>query len=157
MQIACGGTVKRVIALRLAPGEDVLQGLQSAVEKAGINNGIIMSGIGSLNGARYFDPIPLPEKKAKYGYGEALELRGPIELVSLNGMICQGVKGETLFHLHGSFSDQYGNAWGGHLIEGNKVLLTVDVVIGEIDGLHMGRRYDEDLDVFLFNPTEKKS
>ena len=33
-----------------------------------------------------------------------------------------------------SLSDRYGSAHGGHLVEGTRVLLTVDVVIAEIGG-----------------------
>ena len=42
------GRLGRVVVLRLKPGTDVLLGLQEACEKAGINNGVILSAIGSL-------------------------------------------------------------------------------------------------------------
>ena len=51
-------------------------------------------------------------------------------------------------------SDRYGNAHGGHLAEGTKVLLTVDVIIAEIEGLVMGRQVDEELEVPIFNPRQ---
>lgn len=154
MQVAVGN-IGRVIALRMAPGEDILASLTQACKDNNFNNGIIMSGIGSLNGARFFDPICLPHKKAQYGYSDPIVLNGPIELLSATGMVCQGVEGETLFHVHLSLSDQNGGGWGGHLIEGNKVLLTADFVLGEINDLRMGRRWDEDLETFIFNPTGK--
>lgn len=146
------GKIGRTLAFRLEPGELVLEGIQRACEDSNIKNGVIISGIGSLDGARYFNPIPMQNKKAGYGYGEELVLRGPIELVNVNGMICEGNEGETLLHVHCGFSDQYGNAYGGHLIEGNKVLLTVDIIVGEIEDMTMGRRYDENLEVFVFDP-----
>lgn len=155
MQLAQGG-LKRVVAIRMAPGEDVLEGLKRACEETGIKHGMILGGIGSLDGAQFFDPIPIPEKKAGYGYGEALRLEGPIELVSLSGMICEGEDGQVMFHVHASLSGQDGSAYGGHLIDGNKVLLTVDVILGEIEGIRMGRRFDEDLDVFIFDPKPAK-
>lgn len=149
------GSIKRMVAFRLAPGEDVLEGLKQACEKHHINNGIILSAIGSLNGARFFDPVVLPNKKAGYGYSEPIELTGPIELVTAVGMICHNEQDELLFHVHIGLSDENGKGYGGHLIEGNKVLLTVDMVIGEIDELTMGRRFDEDLEVYLFHPHNK--
>ncbi len=152
---SASGNISRVVAVRLAPGEDLMEGLAQACEAHKLNSGLIMTGIGSLNGARFCDPMPLPQKKAGYGYGEPINLTGPIELVSTSGMICFGEKGETLFHIHCCFSDQNGGAYGGHLIEGNRVLLTADFIIGEIDGLSMGRRFDQDLDVFIFNPRPK--
>ncbi len=154
MQVAPGGSIKKVVAVRMAPGEDVLEGLRQACEQAGIKHGMILGGIGSLNGARFFNPIPMPEKKAGYGYGAAIELHGPIELVSLSGMICCGDDGKTMFHVHAGMSGQDGGGYGGHLIEGNKVLLTVDVMLGEIEGIKMGRRFDPDLEVFIFHPQQ---
>ena len=149
------GKIGKILAFRLEPGEYVLEGIKKACEDANIKNGVIISGIGSLDGARYFNPIPINDKKSGYGYGEELILRGPIELVNVNGMICEDEDKQTLLHIHCGFSDQYGNAYGGHLIDGNKVLLTVDIVVGEIEGMIMGRRYDENLEVFVFNPKSK--
>lgn len=151
MQIA-KGSIGNVIVFRLPPGEDILSGLKRACELSDIHNGVILSGIGSLNGARFYDPVSLPQKKAGYGYGEAIILAGPIELINLSGMLCQGEKGETLFHIHCGLSDEHGAAYGGHLIEGNTVLLTVEITIAELTGIHMGRKYDPDLEVYVLNP-----
>ena len=70
------GRLGRVIALRLKPGTDVLLGLTEACKRAGINNGVILSAIGSLDGVSYCNPVELPDKKAGYGYGEGLDLTG---------------------------------------------------------------------------------
>ncbi len=148
------GTISRVVAIRLRPGMDIVEGIISVCKEKGIKNGIILSAIGSLNGARFFDPVELPDKKAGYGYSDPIVLEGPIELVSLNGMICNN-DGEILTHFHFSLSDKDGRGFGGHVIEGNKVLLTVDVVIGELAGINMGRSYDPELELEIFNPKEK--
>ena len=68
------GNLTRVIAVRLRPGTDVLLGLTEACRRAGINNGVILSAIGSLDGVAYCNPVELPDKKAGYGYGEVLHL-----------------------------------------------------------------------------------
>ena len=147
------GKLGRLIALRLKPGTDVLLGLQEACERNGINNGVILSAIGSLNGVQYCNPVELPTK-AGYGYGEILHLTGPIELTNASGIICHDDEGNTNLHVHISLSDRHGNAHGGHLVEGTKVLLTVDVILAEIEGLVMGRKFDEDLEVPLFAPRQ---
>ncbi len=149
------GELKRVIAVRLRPGTDVLLGLEEACKRAGINNGVILSAIGSLDGVQFCNPVELPEKKAGYGYGETLHLTGPIELTNASGIICHDDQGVTNLHVHISLSDRHGNAHGGHLVEGTKVLLTVDVVIAEIGGLVMGRKFDEELEVPLFAPRQQ--
>ena len=147
------GKLGRVIAVRLKPGTDVLLGLQEACERNGINNGVILSAIGSLQDPHFCNPVELPTK-AGYGYGETLHLTGPIELTSASGIICHDDEGNTNMHVHMTVTDRHGNAHGGHLVEGTKVLLTVDVILAEIEGLVMGRKFDEELEVPLFAPRQ---
>jgi uncharacterized protein len=148
------GKLGRVIAVRLRPGTDVLLGLTEACKRNNLNNGVILSAIGSLDGVKFCNPVELPESKAGYGYGEVLHLTGPIELTSAAGIICHDDEGVTNLHVHVSLSDRYGNAHGGHLVEGTKVLLTVDVILAEIEGLVMGRKFSEELGVPLFAPRQ---
>lgn len=147
------GKLGRVIAVRLKPGTDVLLGLQEACERNGINNGVILSAIGSLQDPHFCNPVELPTK-AGYGYGETLHLTGPIELTNASGIICHDDQGNTNLHVHMTVTDRHGNAHGGHLVEGTKVLLTVDVILAEIEGLVMGRKFDEELEVPLFAPRQ---
>ena len=142
------GRLSRVIAVRLRPGTG------DPCRRSGINSGVILSAIGSLDGVAYCNPVELPDRKAGYGYGEILHLTGPIELTSGTGIICHDPEGNTNLHVHMGLSDRYGNAHGGHLAEGTKVLLTVDVIIAEIEGLVMGRQFDEELEVPIFNPRQ---
>ncbi|MCI8810015.1 MAG: DNA-binding protein [Oscillibacter sp.] len=146
------GRLGRVIAVRLRPGTDVLPGLEEACKRARINNGVIVSIIGSLSEVRFCDPIEIAGKRAKYGYGDPLQLEGPIELTSASGIICHDDEGVTNLHVHVTLSDKDGNAYGGHLVNGTKVLLTTDVVIAEIEGVVMGRKFDEELEVPIFSP-----
>ena len=147
------GKLGRVIAVRLKPGTDVLLGLQEACERNGINNCVILSAIGSLQDPHFCNTVELPTK-AGYGYGETLHLTGPIELTSASGIICHDDEGNTNLHVHMTVTDRHGNAHGGHLVEGTKVLLTVDVILAEIEGLVMGRKFDEELEVPLFAPRQ---
>ena len=151
--VTAQGGFGRVIAVRLKPGTDVLVGLREACERNGINNGVILSAIGSLQDPHFCNPVELPTK-AGYGYGETLHLTGPIELTSASGIICHDDEGNTNLHVHMTVTDRHGNAHGGHLVEGTKVLLTVDVILAEIEGLVMGRKFDEELEVPLFAPRQ---
>ena len=148
------GSLKRVVALRLKPGTDVLLGLEEACKRAGISNGVILSGLGSLDGVRFCNPIYIPEKKAKYGYGEPTYLDEVIELTGLSGIICHDDEGVTNLHVHVTLSDKDGKAYGGHLVEGTRVLMTADIVLGEIEGVSMLREYDGDMDVYLLHPQQ---
>lgn len=150
------GTLGRVVTFRLKPGTDVLLGLTELCRQKGIRNGVIVSAIGSLDNVQFCDPIVIPESKAGYGYGRTLHLAGPIELLSASGLICHD--GDALsLHIHIDLSDANGNAYGGHLVEGTTVLLTLDGVIAEINGIDMGRQYSEELEVPVFHPVQKSA
>ena len=114
---------------------------------------MILSAIGSLDGVDYCNPVELPTA-AGYGYGETLHLTGPIELLSASGVICHNDQGEVNLHVHVSLSNRHGGGHGGHLVEGTKVLLTVDAVIAEIGGLVMGRQWNNELEIPLFAPSQ---
>ena len=148
------GKLGKTIAVRLRPGTDVLLGLTEACERHGINNGVIVSAIGSLNGVRFCSVDALPDTKAGYGYSEVLSLEGPIELTGASGIICHDRENKTNLHVHVTLSDPKGRAFGGHLTEGTKVLLTLDAVIGEIDGIIMGREFNDELGIPLFAPKQ---
>lgn len=147
------GKFGRVIALRLKPGTDVLPGLTEACVKNNIQNGVIVSGIGSLDGAKFCNPIPIPTAVAGYGYGKPTELTGAIELTGMSGVICNS-DGEINLHVHVNLSDRNGSAFGGHLVEGTPVLLTCDCVIAELEGLILDRKYDESLGVPICTPKQ---
>lgn len=149
------GALKRGVAFRLSPGEDILEGIIEVCRQYGIRHGVILSGVGSMDGARFCDVDVLPGTKTGYGYSDPIVHTEPIELLSASGCICEGGGGETLLHVHCCFSDPKGNAYGGHLLEGNRVLVTADFVIGEFEGISMDRRFNEELGVYIINPRQK--
>ena len=153
-EMAQGG-MGRVLVVRLKPGTDVLLGLQAACEEAGIKNGVIVSALGSLSRVSICNPTEQPGTKMGYGYGMPQILHGPWELLSASGVICHEENGELNLHVHISLSDPNGNAFGGHLTEGTKVLITVDAVIAELDGIQMERKYDDSVGFTILSPREE--
>ncbi|HSK68505.1 MAG TPA: PPC domain-containing DNA-binding protein [Candidatus Limnocylindria bacterium] len=156
MEKVVTGSVGKVHAFRLEVGEPFLESLQKVCEEHNIKNGVILSCMGSLDGARFFAPAEIPGKKFPYGYGEPTVLTGPIELYGATGFFSHGENNEVLLHVHVSLGDSEGKGYVGHLINGNKALFTIDVVLLEIEGINMGRRYHEDLGVYLFAPGAKE-
>lgn len=152
IEMAQGG-LGRVIVVRLRPGADVLLSLEEACRRNHIENGVILSAIGSLQSPQFCDVVELPTK-AGYGYGETLHLTGPIELTSASGIICHDEEGKINLHVHIDLCDRHGNAHGGHLVEGTKVLLTLDAVIAEVEGVDMRRKYNDELGVPLLAPMQ---
>lgn len=148
------GKVKNVYAVRLEAGEDVIAGIKEVCNKYGIKHGVIVSGLGSLKKASFFDPTPIPGKPGGYGYGDAIEMEGGIELISLSGVICEDDNKNVSLHVHGAFADGDGNAYAGHMNEGNYVLITVELIIEEFEDIFMARTLDKELGMMLFSPIQ---
>lgn len=62
---------------------------------------------------------------------------GHFEIVSLVGTF-----NESTSHLHLSVSDSTGSTIGGHVLEGNKIYTTAEIVIGELSDVEFARELD---------------
>lgn len=151
---AAKGTIKNVYAVRFEPGEDVQESILKVCEQYEIRHGMILTALGSLNGASFFDPAPIPGKPGLYAYGDPIELPAPVELISLSGIICEGEGGDTQCHIHCSMADEKGTTYSGHFKEGNKVLTTVEMVIAEVSQIYMGREVEPTRGVSVFSPRQ---
>lgn len=111
----------RLFALRFDPGEDVLLALREAVEREGIRNAVILSGVGSLSAYHYHvvASTNLPPGNV-FEQGE-----GGYDIVNVNGVVIEG-----RVHAHITFSDTRA-AYGGHLEEGCTVLTFAVIVVAE--------------------------
>jgi len=114
-----------------------------------------LSAIGSLQKLTVM--VLTPNEKTKLGaaYTDPQTIPGPIEILGIQGVILNSEEGNVILHLHGTFSDEEGKVYGGHVapIEGeNPILATLDVIIGEITDAKMTLRYDEETDLNIFCP-----
>lgn len=143
------GNLSRVVVIRLHPGEDLIEGIIAACEAHGLKSGVITSCIGSLQRASFFTVVPLANKIGA-GYGDPIEVEGPLELVSAQGTIGSDVEANLLIHMHGSLSDSRGNLHGGHLIKGKcRILITCEVMIAFLDGVRTEQQYDPEVEMNL--------
>ena len=101
-------TMKRVVLVRIAPGEDILLGLRQAVVDHSISNGLFLTGFGS----KAIGTEPFIQ---------------PLDICSFNGYVLDGK-----VHCHIDFSDER-NGFGGHLEEGTLALTFANIAIGEIE------------------------
>ncbi len=147
------GKSGRLIPIRLKTGTDVTNGIKQVCEELGVRYGAVLVGIGSLRQLSYCVLVPKPEAKIGAGYSSPEVVPGPVEIVALSGVIFQSEQGETLLHLHGTFSDMTGTVYGGHVVAGaNPVLATLDALIGEVADAKMIRRMDEEVGMDLYTP-----
>jgi predicted DNA-binding protein with PD1-like motif len=147
------GKMGRLVPVRLRTGTDVTNGLKQICEELGIKYGAVLVGIGSVRQLSYCVLTPKPETKIGAGYTDPEVVPGPVEIVGLSGVIFQSEQGETLLHLHGTFSDKVGKVYAGHVVAGaNPVLATLDAMIGEVADAKMIRRMDEEVGMGLYTP-----
>lgn len=134
-----------VHALRLQPGQDLKLELENFAKSKNLQAGFIITCVGSLRkvAIRPADQqIPL-KRDQKF------------EIVSLVGTISP----EGL-HLHISCADSSGLTIGGHLLEGNEIYTTAEIVIGEAEDLQFHREIDpkttyKELTINKRNPPKK--
>jgi len=147
------GRFGRTVPLRLRPGTDVMEGVQHACEQYGIKQGAVLVGIGSLRQLSFQVLAPKPETKLGAGYTDPTIVGGPVEILSLQGVIFQSEEGSTLLHIHGTFADQHGKVYAGHVVPGaNPVLATLDAVIAELEDVRLIRRMEPEAGLGLYTP-----
>lgn len=113
---------------RLRPGQDFVEELRGWATQKQIKAGAILSVVGS------FTHIHL--RYANQPTGTVQE--GYFEIVSLVGTF-----NDTSHHLHVAVSNEKGQTFGGHMLAGNLVNTTAEVVVAELEDLIFSREKDE--------------
>lgn len=130
------------IALRLDPGEELLDRISEVCRRQGVRFGSI-TGIGAANHVTIgFYNLEKQEYSEK-------DLDFPMEITSILGDVSRK-DGEVYLHVHINVSDEEGRTFGGHL---KKCMISVtgEIVITCIDG-EVGRKADPatGINVFAF-------
>lgn len=99
---------------RLKPNKDLLESIENFCKESGIKAGCILACVGSLQKAA----IRLANKDFISTW------ENKFEIVSLTGTV--SILGS---HLHISISDGEGMTIGGHLVEGNLIYTTAEIVV----------------------------
>jgi len=130
--------------MRLKPGQDLKESLAQYVALHQLQAAFIITCVGSLTHyhLRFAD-------RSTGSRGE-----GHFEIVSLTGTLSTAG-----MHLHISISDGEGRTIGGHLLEGNLVYTTAEVVLGESTQHRFKRENDgttawDELQIAPRNATE---
>jgi predicted DNA-binding protein with PD1-like motif len=79
-------TGSRLLMVRLNPGDDVLESIRIAVHENEIRNGIILSGVGSLNRYR----VHVVNKPVLPIEDVFFEGEGPFDILTVTGAILEG-------------------------------------------------------------------
>ena len=116
-----------LIPLRLRPGDDLKQALESWVAHGGGGSAWIVSGIGSLTVAQL----------CLTGRTEASVLDRDLEILTLQGSLCR-----SRSHIHITVADANGAVLGGHLCKGSVVRTTAEVLVARLPQWQLQRAVD---------------
>ena len=103
---------EEMVLVRLDPGDDLLLSIRRAIREAGIENGWIVNGVGSVT-SHHFHVVSSRVNPPEETYVKA---QVPADVIGMSGMILDG-----RVHAHITFANDK-LAYGGHLEEGAKVL-----------------------------------
>jgi uncharacterized protein len=117
-----------VYALRLRPNQDLKKEIVAFAKANNIQAGYIITCVGSLKKAN----LRLANQP------EATVWEEKFEIVSLVGTL----GADSGVHLHASISDGTGKTIGGHLMDGNIIYTTAEIIIGEVLDVNFSRRLD---------------
>jgi len=146
----------RVIAGRLRPGTDLLPGLLEACREHGVTSGTFMTVMGSLKQARFVYVMPKADSPIGVGYGDAVQLDLPVEVLTAQGTIGVWEDGTPSIHMHALLIDTTGALHGGHMLdEGNPTLATIEFSIRELPTTEVVRRVEEEIKLPVFSFVKK--
>jgi uncharacterized protein len=141
---------------RLPPGSDFVTSLQDAALRASrvssTSSVVVLTCVGSLSSLTLRMANATPESSSVGDANKATPTstfrtwNEPLEIVSLVGTIAVSTatistEPKSMFHLHIAVSDDAGNAYGGHLVNG-AVHTTVELALGTISSVSFDRVHD---------------
>lgn len=125
--------IKRVVVIRLKNNTDLLKGLEQAVQKEKIKNGVFLSGAGSLTSfhVHTVSNTTLPATQA------FTKQAGGVDLLAVTGYVLNG-----RVHAHITLVNDK-KAFGGHLHEGTTVFTFAIITLGILDDKADLGRFDD--------------
>ncbi|CCH02118.1 hypothetical protein FAES_4118 [Fibrella aestuarina BUZ 2] len=115
------------LSIRLRPGQDLKTELDKLVAQHRIEAGLVLTCVGSLTDVS----LRLANQEGATAY------HGHFEIVSLVGTLSTNGS-----HLHLAVSDSTGRTTGGHLMAGNIIYTTAEIVLGILPGVRYVREPD---------------
>ena len=130
--------VKRIVVVRLKNKTDLLEGLNEAVRKEGIKNGLILHGIGSVISYHIHSVAETTDFPTVNVFAKA---DGPYDVLNISGFVFN-----SRVHAHITLSD-LNTTIGGHLEPGTLAYTFLIISIGVLD---------DDLDMTWFDNWRRK-
>lgn len=130
----------KFIPIRLLPGQDLRKELLGFAIQNSLQASVVISGIGSLK------KLSLRLSNSK----SIIEQEACFEILTLAGTLSK-----SGIHVHASVSDENGRVFGGHVLDGNIIHTTAEIVLLENCEYEFKREKDP-LTQYLELKIEKK-
>lgn len=125
-----GAMIEEVFRVRLDRGDLLLESIDEVIRRYGIQDGAVLTGLGSVQECTFHGVKPLaPKAEQKFH-----TVRGPVEVLNLNGIIAAGEP-----HIHITLADMK-RSFGGHLEKGCRVLYRAELTIAKFRGTPLARK-----------------
>jgi predicted DNA-binding protein with PD1-like motif len=128
-----GAKIEEVYRIRLDRGDLLLETILDTIKKHDIQDGALLTAVGSLQECTFHGVVSLAEKPEQ----KFTTLKEPMEILNINGMIAAGEP-----HFHMTLSNMKG-AFGGHLEKGCKVLYRAELTIAKFAGNALERKLNK--------------
>ena len=134
-----------IVVVGIAPGEMLLETIQEAIARHDIQNGAVVSGIGTLKTCQlhYIKDTEFPPTDIFH------TLEKPLELLSVSGIIADGQP-----HLHVVVSCGEDEVFAGHLEPSSEVLYLAEIAIQKFNALRLDRKVDTERGVKLLSAKQ---
>ena len=130
-EVFAGGQIQEIYRVRLDRGELLLESVLDAIQKYNIQDGAVLTAAGTLQECTFHAVKSIAAKAEE----QFITKKGPIEILSLNGIIAAGEP-----HLHMTLGSPSGSTFGGHIEKGCKVLCRAELTIAKFSGTALARK-----------------
>ena len=131
MEVATYQAATKLHMLRLDAGEDILEGVLNFIAKEGIQDAVLVSGIGTVDQCcmHFVTTITDPTQMEFKKWTDT-----PLEVASIGGIIANG---DPHLHMVVSTTEE---AWAGHLEPGCRTLYLCELMFMETPGFDLIRK-----------------
>jgi len=126
------------IFTRFQPGDDLFGMIRRTLSDAGWKRCVVLSAIGSLVNVSFVDLKPGVEIPISKDKVNVVEIKGPFELLSLEGNVVPLVgdfadmkDGDPVLHFHAILGHEGGHITGGHMVKAT-VFTTMELLLAHI-------------------------
>jgi len=130
MDVIDGMRIDQIFCVYMEYGDDFCECIEKVAREKGIRAGAVLSGAGTFDRARihHIAHTEFPSSN------KFVELEGPIELCSVDGIIA-----DCKPHLHCTMAVRGDELFAGHLEPGCKVLYLAEAVVAKFSGRDLER------------------